>query len=133
MTEPDAIQIARDYVHSLFPRSCRSCKREFVSFKDFLVNTTPVGEVMSWDAEVGDWQPKQPFGIIAHANCRCGTTLALSTASMPLPHLWRMMIWARLESSRRGITPSAVLTALRDKTVAQELAEPDPLAPAQRQ
>jgi len=43
---------------------------------------------------------------------------------MPLLQLWRMMFWVRFESFRRGVTPSVVLTALRDKIVALELAEP---------
>jgi len=123
---PDAhvIKIARDHIHGLFPQTCPRCHRVFVSFKDFLVNTSPVGEVRSWDADMEDWQPKEPLGIMAHANCQCGTTLGLSSEGMPLLQLWRMMFWVRFESFRRGVTPSVVLTALRDKIVALELAEP---------
>jgi hypothetical protein len=72
-----------------------------------------------------DWQPKQPLGMVGHANCHCGTTLVLSSEGMPLLQLWRMMFWIRLESRRRGATPSAILTALRDTIVGQELAEPE--------
>jgi len=118
------MKIARDHVHGLFPRKCKNCNREFVSFKDFLLNTRPVGEVMSWDADSGDWRPKQPLGIMAHANCQCGSTLVISSERMSLLRLWRLMLWVRLESHRRGVAHSAVLTALRDKVVAQELAEP---------
>jgi hypothetical protein len=124
MTETDAIAIAKHYVSSLFPRTCRCCKREFVSFKDFITNTKPVGEVMSWDADQQDWEPNQPLGITALANCSCGSTLAISSERMPLSDLWKLMRWAQLECSQRGVAPKAIFTALRDKTVAQILAEP---------
>jgi hypothetical protein len=40
-----------------------------------------------------------------------------------------MMLWVRLESGRQGGTPSAVLTAMRDKIVMHELGEPEPASP----
>ena len=125
MTEAHVIKITRDHIYGLFPRTCPRCKREFVNLKDFLVNTSPVGEVRSWDADEEDWLPKEPLGIMALANCRCRTTIALSSEGMPVLQLWRIMLWVRLGSYRQGVTPSAILTALRDTIVAQELAEPE--------
>ena len=81
---------------------------------------------MPYDADRGDWLPMQPIGTVTFANCPCGTTLALSSAGMPLPRLWRLLNWARTETKRRGLTPRELLNCLRDEICKQVLSEPEP-------
>jgi hypothetical protein len=61
---------------------------------------------------------------MSYANCPCGTTLALSSQGMPLPQLWMLLAWARLETKRRGLSPQELLNYLRDEICKQVLAAP---------
>lgn len=124
MTEADVIRVMREYLEGLFPKTCPNCQRNFTTLREYLQVTTHQGPPMPYDAEQGDWQPWRPIGTVTFANCPCGTTLALSSKDMPLPQLWRLLNWARIETKRRGMSPQELLSYLRDEICKQVLAEP---------
>ena len=94
--------------------------KRFETFRDFLLATTPVGSVFSYDAEMGDWNPADPAESGACVNCACGNTMALTSAGMSLFRLWSLMNWARIESKKRNQTLTQLLNHLR-KTIDQQV------------
>jgi hypothetical protein len=82
-----------------------------------------VGQPVSYDANENNWDTRQPIGSAALANCSCGTTLALTTEEMALPLRLELLNWVKMETQRRGITPSDLLADLRDKIRKGGLAE----------
>ena len=67
-------------------------------------------------AELGDLRPQDPLGAMAMSNCSCGTTLALTSEGMPLPHLWSVHQWANAEAKSRGIKIAVFLQDARRLT-----------------
>ena len=124
MTERDVIRIARGHFESQFPKRCPKCGREFATLKDYIDNTRPVGSVHSYDAEALDWDPKRPVGTIISARCRCGDTLSLTSAGMDPATRKALLGWLRTETARLGMSPNAILNAVRAKLRAEILAEP---------
>ncbi|NQT93556.1 MAG: hypothetical protein HQ559_12415 [Lentisphaerae bacterium] len=123
MKEADVIDLVRDHIFKQFPKECMCCGRRYVSFADFIRNTTYVGKPVSYDAEEENWQPVSPIGTVGMANCSCGSTLAISSSGMNVITLWRLMNWAKHEARRRGITAQELLADLRnkiDRTVLQD-------------
>jgi hypothetical protein len=125
MNQAEVITIMREHLEGLFPKTCGHCQRRFASLKEYLLNTEHAGSAMPYDADAGDWNPLRPMGTITFANCRCGSTLALSSEGMPLAQLWPLLNWARIETQRRGMTPQELLNYLRDEICDQVLAAPD--------
>jgi hypothetical protein len=125
MTESTVIKLMRQHLEAQFPKVCPKCKRTFVTLREYLLVTRHVGPPMPYDAEMGDWNPRQPVGTLTFSNCPCGTTLALSSHGMPLPQLWRMLNWARVETMKRGMTPQELLNYLRDEICRQVLEDSD--------
>jgi hypothetical protein len=121
MTEAEVIRQMREHLEGLFPKSCSNCGRTFANFREYLQQTTTQGLAQPYDADVGDWRPLNPIGTATFANCPCGTTLALSSRGMPLPQLWRLLNWARIETQRRGMTPTELLNHLREEISKQVL------------
>ena len=80
---------------------------------------------MPYDADLEDWNPKQPMGTVTYANCRCGSTLAVSSHGMPLIRLWSLLNWARIETKNRGMTPQELLNYLREEICKQVLDGPE--------
>ena len=124
MTETEVIKTMREHLESQFPKVCPNCGRRYVTLKDYLQNTNHLGSSMPYDAEVGNWTPLKPLGTLTFANCPCGSTLALSSAGMPLMRLWSLLSWARVETVRRGQTPQELLNYLRDEICKQVLSKP---------
>ena len=125
MTEADVIRVMRDHLEGLFPRTCPNCQRNFATLREYLQVTTHQGPPIPYDAMEGEWQPVKPVGTVTLANCPCGNTLALSSQGMPLLQLWRLLHWARIETERRGLSPQALLSYLRDEICKQVLAQSD--------
>src|ERR1700728_1462193 len=96
MTEAEVIKAMREHLEGLFPKVCPNCKRRFATLREYLLNTEHLGSAIPYDAEEGDWKPLHPLGTVTYANCRCGTTIALSSDGMPLLKLWRLLNWARI-------------------------------------
>jgi hypothetical protein len=91
-----------------------------------------VGQPVSYDANENNWDTRQPIGSAALANCSCGTTLALTTEEMALPLRLELLNWVKMETQRRGITPSDLLADLRDKIRKGGLAEANDFWPPRR-
>jgi hypothetical protein len=123
MNEADVIATVRAHIESKFPMACSKCGHEFMSLKDYLRYTTHLGDPVSYDAELKNWRPSTPVGTISFANCRCGTTLSISSQGMGLMTMWRLLWWARTESARRHVETRALLEDLREKIDQQVLGE----------
>jgi hypothetical protein len=121
MTEIDVIRIIRAHLEGQFPKVCCNCNQRFDTFRDFLLATKPLGSTISFDAEVGDWEPADPAGTLTFANCTCGNTLALTSAGMPLLRLWSLMNWGRFETKKRSQTLTELLNHLRNEINKQVL------------
>ncbi len=100
---------------------CPVCQRSYGNFREFLLIATPLGSTLSYDAEMNDWNPERPLGTATFANCPCGNTLSLNSAGMPNDRLWPLMLWARAETQRRGITIEQLLNYLREEMRKQVL------------
>lgn len=124
MTETEVVRIIRAHLESQFPKVCTNCKVYFATFRDFLLATNPLGSTISYDAELGDWNPTDPAETVTFANCQCGNTLALTSAGMPLLRLWSLMNWARIETKKRNQTLKELLNHLRDEINQQVLKTP---------
>ncbi|MGD0744102.1 MAG: hypothetical protein ABSA45_03010 [Verrucomicrobiota bacterium] len=124
MIEAEVIRIMREHLEGLFPRVCPNCNRHFATLREYLLITKHLGPAMPYDADTGNWKPVRPLGTVTYASCPCGTTLALSSEGMPLPRLWSLLNWARIEMRRRRLTPQELLNYLRDEICKQVLAAP---------
>ena len=122
MTESDVVRMMREHLESQFPKVCPNCRRRYASLREYLSTTEHVGSAMPYDADLEDWNPKQPMGTVTYANCRCGSTLAVSSHGMPLIRLWSLLNWARIETKNRGMTPQELLNYLREEICKQVLA-----------
>ena len=123
MTEAEVLDILRGHFENLFPKICSTCGRRYATLRDYILNTKRRGPARSYDADLGQWETNAPIGSLAYADCSCGSTLALSTDGMALPQRKALLSWVRLETERRGVTPSALLEGLRDNLRAQVLSE----------
>ena len=106
--------------------ACSSCRHRFASLKEYLEYTAPLGNPISYDADAGNWRPREPMGTLAFRNCRCGTTLTIGTDGIGLVTLWRLLRWAKKESSSRGVRLSELLADLRRKIHERVLKETRP-------
>lgn len=115
MTESEVLRILLAHFESLFPKDCSVCKRRFPTLREYIQITKRIGPTISYDAELGRWTTSKPLGTMALANCPCGSTLSLSTGSMPLPLRQELLKWLKTETRMRGISSSELLDYLRDK------------------
>jgi len=115
MNEADVIGIIREYLDTLFPKECKCCGRHFSTLAEYILATTHLEKPISYDVELGDWQPITPIGTFSMANCSCGSTLTLSSEGMDLITLSQLMNWAREETQIRGIGMRDLLEDLRTK------------------
>ena len=111
----------RAHIETKFPKSCSKCGRTFASLKEYLQTTTHVGNPVSYDADLKSWRPFKPVGTLSFANCKCGTTLAISSDGMGLVVMWRLLRWARKESTARNISVGELLDGVREKIDRQVL------------
>jgi hypothetical protein len=125
MTEAEVLKAMREHLEGQFPKVCPTCERHFATLREYILNTERLGPAIAYDAEMGDWNPLHPVGTLTYVNCRCGTTLALSSEGMPLLRLWSLLNWARVETQRRNMTIQELLAYLREEITRQVLAAPD--------
>jgi len=121
LNEHDVVAIVRAHIETKFPKSCSKCGRTFASLKEYLQTTTHVGNPVSYDADLKSWRPFKPVGTLSFANCKCGTTLAISSDGMGLVVMWRLLRWARKESTARNISVGELLDGVREKIDRQVL------------
>ena len=131
MMDQEIITILYEHYTGLFPRSCASCGRVFPTLRQYILDTRPTGDAMSYDAELSNWKTAKPLGGAAWANCPCGTTLGLTTDGIPLPEIHRLLEWIKAETERQGITQQELLASVRDVVRERALRDPamDPDAP----
>ena len=123
MNEDDVVAIVRAHIEKKFPMACSTCGHAFASLKEYLEYTTHLGPPVSYDAELKAWRPTEPIGTLSFANCRCGTTLAISSEGMGLMVMWRLLWWARRESARRNISVGELLAGVRRQIDQQVLCQ----------
>jgi hypothetical protein len=123
MTEPDVVRALRAFYEGLFPKDCPNCGRRFATLRDYLLATQPLWPSVSYDIELGNYDPQQPIGGLAMANCVCGNTLALSSKEMPAEQTRLLLGWIRTETERRSMEPTGMLDHLRKEVRRQILAE----------
>lgn len=128
MTDAEVLQVVRRHFESLFPKTCSTCGRRYATIQEYILTTKRLGSARSYDADMGDWKTASPLGSLVYADCPCGSTLALSTDGMALPQQQALLAWVRMETQRRGVTPTALLDGLRDTIRAQVLSEVPPEA-----
>ena len=117
----DAARLVRAHIERKFPKTCNTCGRVFSNLPDYIRGTRHVGQPVSYDAALNDWRPKDPIGTHAIALCSCGTSVAIDSSGMSLVTLWRLMRFARSETSRRGVTMSEFLAGIRAEVERQAL------------
>ncbi|MGV8075223.1 MAG: hypothetical protein AB2L11_11780 [Syntrophobacteraceae bacterium] len=124
MTDEDIIQMMREHFEGLFPKHCTNCGRYFTTLREYILATKRIGATISYDAELGDWETKQPLGAVALANCSCGNTLALTTEGLPLPKIHTVLKWVRIETERRGVSSEELIGYVRDEIRKRALNDP---------
>ena len=122
MTEDDVVRIVRAHIEGLFPRVCPNCGLRFASLRDYLRKTTHLESPILYD-EINGEIPPDPLGPMSLANCRCGTTLTVSSRGMPSAQLVAMLTWAKYEAQRRSLTMRQLLHHIRDRIDEQTLSE----------
>ena len=123
MTEDQVIHIIRTNVEKQFPKDCNACGYRFASLKEYLQNTVHIGKPHSYDAEAEDWKPKKPFGTFSFSDCKCGNTLVLGSSRLEVVTMWKLLWWARNETSRRKLSVNELLDEIRSKIDNQVLNE----------
>ncbi len=127
MTEVEAIALIIQHLEGQFPKNCPNCQRRFDTLREFMGNAKPVGDMVSYDLEMGDLTATNPTGTLTVSNCSCGSTLALTSEGMPLSRLWSLLRWARGEMYQHGMTPEKFLQHLRWQVRTRVLLEQCPL------
>jgi hypothetical protein len=124
MTDDEIIQMMREHFAGLFPKVCPKCGRRFATLREYILDTQRIGTSISYDAEMGDWETTKPMGGVAHANCPCGTTIALTTDGMPLSQIHLVLKWIKDETKRRGLNPNDLLEYIRSEVRKRVLTDP---------
>lgn len=125
MNEDQVAVIIKQYVETLFPKSCPNCQRVYNTLREYLLVTTPVGQPISYDAELGNRNPEKLIGTITSANCPCGSTLSIGTEHMELSQRLALLDWIYQETEAQGISAPDLLDRVRTKASQLVLEEID--------
>jgi hypothetical protein len=115
MTEDQVAIIIKQYVESLFPKTCPCCQRVYNTLREYLLVTTPIGLPISYDVDLGNKNPEKIIGTIASFNCPCGTTLSISSEQMEHNQRVALLDWLFQETAVQGVGASELLDRLRTK------------------
>jgi hypothetical protein len=115
MTEDEVVQALHKHFDSFFPKVCPNCNHSFATLLEYIQVTKRVGIPIYYDADNNDWNTKQLIGTTALANCPCGSTRPLTTEDRPLTMRLELLSWVRMETQRRGLSPSELLEYLRSE------------------
>lgn len=113
LSDEQALEILFAYYRAQFPRRC-SCGKSYTSLEQWVAETTPVGEPVSYDTgvETGD-QP--PFSVFGFVNCPCGSTLGMGTQNLGIADHNRLVAWATMRMRATGLTQTQFFIDLRRK------------------
>jgi hypothetical protein len=125
VTETTAIEMIIDHLKVRFPRDCPKCRRRYETLRDFYLHTTPTGNPVSFDLDAGELTPQRPLGAVAISACLCGEPTALTSDGMPIFRYWSLLLWAKTETVRRGITVAELLNHLRQEVRKLVISESD--------
>lgn len=123
MTEAEFAMLMLMHFERLFPKTCGNCGRVYPTLRDYMLSCKPLGPVIVYDAELEDWNPEDPIGAVAQANCPCGNTLALGTNGMSLSAMRAALDWVRGETKSRGVSYQELLGRIRSLIREQVLSE----------
>ncbi len=122
MTKQDVINLVRTHIRTTeFPKICSQCGTTYESFKEFLQETTHIGEPVSYDAELNEHQPEHPLGVIAMSHCSCGNAISVSTYAMAKENRLKSIAWIQEESQKQNISRADFLKSMRDEIDRLEL------------
>jgi len=124
--ESDVVRMFREFYEGLFPKVCPNCGRTFATLREYILASQRLWPSLNYDIEMDAYKSPRPIGGLAMANCPCGTTMALSTKSMPVSQTHFLLEWIQAEAVRRGLNPTQLLEYLRDEVRKQVLGEPIP-------
>lgn len=114
LTDEQVVEIIESHVLKQFPKTCSCCGQEFASLAEYVHRTSYIGDPVSADADLGDWQPEVPIGTLSYARCPCGTTLAIGSEGIGVLTMWRLLRWGYVTSRSRGIPLGQLLAEVRD-------------------
>ena len=113
MTAAEARMMMIEHLQGQFPKTCTQCRRDFATLQEFYLHTKPVGTPIAHDLEADVLRPLRPLGAVAVSQCGCGALLAITSDGMPVFRLWSLLLWAKYETLRRGISSKQLLQELR--------------------
>ena len=123
LSDQDVVRTVRAHLESKFPKDCQSCGRRYTCLADYLLRTTHVGHPVSIDDPNHQNESRPLFGAISYADCRCGSTMSLSSKGLDRMTMWRLLQWAALSMARRGMSIGEILSDLRRRIDAEVLDE----------
>jgi len=123
LNEDQAIRLILRHLEAQFPKVCGTCERRFSKLRDFIVATAPVGDLVCYTLDGMTNGADDPLGAVALSNCRCGSTLALTSNGMPPADFQALFRWVRRESEFRGMPVEAFLQYVRRQTRQKALAK----------
>ncbi len=119
-----AVEIVRRHLkEQYFPLRCSCCGKEYATLCDYIAETTPIGRPVSYDLDIGTIRLGQMLGVMAMANCSCGSTLALSSKGLSKVVQLQLLGWALFEARRRSIPISDLLQIIREEIRMRELSQ----------
>ena len=121
MNENKVVETIKAHIEKQFPKECPNCNYLYKSLKEYLLLTDHIGNPISYDADLNDWEPEKPIGTYSFSNCRCGNTLSLNSDKMKLTTMLGLLIWAKYETCKRGISTHDLLAQIREKIDKQVL------------
>ncbi len=116
MDAQEALAIVRTHFASQFPRTCDACGHLYPSLAAYLQLTRTPGDFVSYDAAEGSWTPT--LGGLLLSNCPCGTTLALTTDTLPWETRRALLEWVLQECARRQLAVEDLVTELTARFLA---------------
>lgn len=120
-TLKEAVEIVRNYLESLFPKTCPNCNKVYSSYREFLLETKSEGDPIDYDDEYDELTnhkepiPKKPIGICMYYQCNCGSTLALSSLKMPVKEYLKLLLWGRKYRKEQGLSLKEFMHLIQSK------------------
>lgn len=122
MNEEYYIEALKTALEGMFPKICTKCGRRFSTFKEFLLNTSHLGEPIFYDAVSGNTVHCPPYGIVAMFNCSCDTTLAVRITEFPVT-INSLLRWINSDAMKQGVSVDQIMAQIREKVDNKVLAD----------